>query len=154
MTTKTVLPNASFVAEIDRLDLTMVKHKLCLPMDKEGKGWTKEDADLVAVWYRRFLTLNAMYPLKSIVPTKRIDEMWHAHILDTRAYIADCQSIFGEYLHHFPYFGLRGEDDAKDLADSFTETCGLFIKHFGEAPAVLDASSCNHGGSGTGCSRK
>lgn len=145
---------------IDALELTMVKHKLCLPEDQEGKGWTLEMADTAEIWYKRFLKLNAMYPKKSIVPTKTIDAVWHAHILDTRAYIPDCQRVFGEYFHHFPYFGLRGEDDARDLADSFAETCELFVRHFGESPITLEASGCNNrggnGGSGGGskCSRK
>lgn len=36
------------------------------------------------------------------VPNKQIDEMWHEHILDTRKYSDDCQTVFGYYLHHTP----------------------------------------------------
>lgn len=132
------------VDKIDELDLTMVKMKLCLPVEKEGKSWTQEEAETTELWYKRFLKLHLLYPTKSIVPTKMIDEMWHAHLLDTRAYIADSHAIFGEYLHHFPYFGLRGEDDAKDLLDSFAETCVLFVEHFGESP-MSGSSMCNGG---------
>jgi hypothetical protein len=32
-----------------------------------------------------------------------VDEMWHRHILDTAAYRADCDSLFGRFLDHFPY---------------------------------------------------
>lgn len=148
------------VATVDDIDLHMVKSKLCLPEDQEGKGWSPEQADRVEVWYKRFLKLNLLYPTKSIVPTRMIDVMWHAHILDTRAYASDCGQVFGEYLHHFPYFGLRGEDDARDLAESFAETCELFVLHFGQSPDSLQASGCNgRGGSGGGggggkCSRK
>lgn len=28
--------------------------------------------------------------------------MWHAHILFTQKYAADCDRIFGSFLHHFP----------------------------------------------------
>ncbi|KAL7528541.1 hypothetical protein ACHAWF_005196 [Thalassiosira exigua] len=36
-------------------------------------------------------------------PSKRIDEMWHAHILSTREYLAFCdRHNGGEYLHHDP----------------------------------------------------
>ena len=120
---------------IDSLDLTMVKMKLCLPKKREGKGWTKEQADDCERFYKMFLKLHILYPSGvSIVPTKTLDEMWHAHILDTRAYHGDCMAIFGAYLHHFPYFGLRGEDDAANLHRSFSNTCDLFIEHFGESP--------------------
>src|SRR6266850_1630928 len=65
--------------DIDKLDLTMVKMKLCLPADQEGKGWTPEEADDVERWYKRFLRLQVL-GFEKIVPTKAIDEMWHAHI--------------------------------------------------------------------------
>jgi hypothetical protein len=41
-----------------------------------------------------------------------VDTFWHYHILDTRKYAADCQAVFGQFLHHFPYSGLRGNEDA------------------------------------------
>jgi hypothetical protein len=150
--------SAKFEA-IEALDLGMVKMKLCLPAEKEGKAWSQEEADLCEEQYKRFLKLCVLYPNTDIVPSRQIDEMWHQHILDTRAYERDCQSIFGHMLHHFPYFGLRDEQDAQDLADSFSITCALFIKHFGQSPPV-NASGCNgQGGSGSGggggkCSRK
>lgn len=152
--TKSCQEHAAAFARIDALDLTMVKMKLCLPVKKEGKGWTQNIADLAEGLYKQFLRLNLLYPTKSIVPTRLIDEMWHQHILDTRAYDADCQRIFGYKLHHFPYFGLRDEQDAQDLADSFSDTCALFMHHFGvNLPQA--SSQCRGGGSGNGggCSR-
>src|SRR3989344_2573103 len=107
--------------KIDELDLTMVKTKLCLPLEKEGKGWTSELANAAERWYKMYLKL-CLIRGKGVVPTHLIDEMWHAHILDTRKYHADCQTIFGYYLHHFPYFGLRGEEDAKNLDKEFQVT--------------------------------
>ena len=35
-------------------------------------------------------------------------------------------------MHHFPYFGMRGEQDAKDLENSFGKTKELYLKTFGE----------------------
>ncbi len=111
------------------LDLTMIKWKL---MDKtEGKGWSREKVDDVEIRYKRFLLLNATFPDMDIVPTSDVDTMWHYHILDTQAYATDCQKIFGEFFHHFPYFGLRGPEDAADLQQAFTATCALYEKTFG-----------------------
>ena len=40
---------------------------------------------------------------KRAVPSKMIDEMWHAHILSTREYFAFCdRHNDGDYLHHDP----------------------------------------------------
>jgi len=146
---------------VDRIDLTMVKMKLCLPVDKEGKGWSQERADEAESQYRMFLKLCAMFPEVDVVPTGLIDEMWHQHILDTRAYAADCYAVFGKMLHHFPYFGLRGEEDAANLRRAFATTVALFSEHFGiditKGVNVTKelSSKCNTGtgGGGSGCSQ-
>jgi len=54
--------------------------------------------------------------------------------LDTRAYRDDCQRVFGFFYDHFPYFGMRDEDDAADLHDSYERTLELHGLNFGEPP--------------------
>ena len=49
-------------------------------------------------------------------------QTWHAHILDTAAYRADCDAIFGQYLDHLSYFGIRGDQDPWDLEDAYADT--------------------------------
>ena len=115
---------------IAELDLEMVKMKLRDP--EEGKGWSIEDCDYAEVEYKRFLHLNLKHRRKGIVPDKIIDTIWHYHILDTRAYHRDSEKVFGGYFHHFPYFGMRGDQDAKDLENAVGETKGLYEKEFGE----------------------
>jgi hypothetical protein len=96
--------------------------------------------------YRKFLALHLAYPEMDVVPCEIVDEMWHAHILDTAAYRDDCQAIFGRFLDHFPYFGMRGEDDAEALNDAYVETLDRYRDAFGEPPAGTwisdDAASC------------
>lgn len=125
-----LIPRDQAEKAIATLDLTMVKMKLMDP--KEGKGWDRDQTDRVEVRYKRFLLLNATVPDADIVPTTDVDDMWHYHILDTQAYATDCQQVFGEFFHHFPYFGLRGPEDAKDLQRAFAETCALYERTFGE----------------------
>lgn len=36
------------------------------------------------------------------MPSKAVDALWHAFILDTTAYHAFCQNAFGSYFHHIP----------------------------------------------------
>lgn len=81
----------------------------------------------------------------SIVPKISMDQMWHQHILDTRAYHKDSMTIFGEYFHHFPYFGLRGETDKINLENSFQETQKLYFNEFGEEMVSEYAGSCAGG---------
>ena len=76
--------------------------------------------------YKVFLTLIIRHPRESIVPLGDIDAFWHQHILDTRKYVLDCQLTFGRFLHHYPYFGPRGDQDTQDLKTATTRTAELF----------------------------
>jgi hypothetical protein len=41
---------------------------------------------------------NAVFAM----PSKAVDALWHAFILDTRAYQSFCHQAFGHYFHHIP----------------------------------------------------
>ncbi|WP_151637107.1 glycine-rich domain-containing protein [Noviherbaspirillum aerium] len=121
------------------LDLDPIKFKL---MDaKEGHGWTREEADRHELEYRRFLALVAKYPGEAITPDTNVDKFWHGHILDTMKYAEDCEQVFGYFLHHFPYFGMRDDEDAANLAEAAAKTRSLYQQEFGHLDAV-DASYC------------
>ena len=99
------------MSAIAELDLDPIKVKLM--HEESGEGWTLEKASAVEVEYRRFLILMKMYPQEQTAPLFDVDTFWHYHILDTMKYASDCEQVFGYFLHHFPYIGLRGEDDEK-----------------------------------------
>jgi hypothetical protein len=101
---------------------------------EEGEAPSSEVISLMEAEYRKFLALRLAHPGADIVPCKLVDEMWHRHILDTRAYADDCERIFGGFMHHFPYFGLRGDNDALALADAYENTLCLYRDAFGEPP--------------------
>ncbi|MBA3679502.1 hypothetical protein H0W80_04965 [Candidatus Saccharibacteria bacterium] len=126
MSTLTV---AEAMVLIDELDLEPIIFKLVNPED--GTPLSLAQADVVTMKYRQYLKLCAMYPGKSIVPNKEIDQVWHTHILDTAKYRDDCDQVFGKFLDHFPYFGLRGEEDAQNLKTAYAVTLDLFRNHFG-----------------------
>jgi hypothetical protein len=135
---KSPMPDKAF-GIINSIDLTMVKMKL---MDEEeGQGWDQAYCEEIENLYRRYLCMLYLDFEAPHVPTIEIDLFWHQHILDTRAYAKDCQTIFGQFLHHFPYFGMRGEEDAKNLNDAFEETKKFYFELFGEAYCE-ETSSC------------
>jgi hypothetical protein len=111
------------------LDLEPIKFKLF----KEN-GYARDDIDTLDKWYRRFLFLTFKYRNRPIVVSEAIDAFWHHHILDTRKYAEDCEAAFGEFLHHFPYFGLRGDEDQRALRAAYQSTLELMREEFGESP--------------------
>lgn len=143
--------NAQDMHAIAALDLEPIKVKL---MHKEsGEGWTLERANAVEFEYRRFLYLMKKFPSEQTAPLVDVDIFWHYHILDTLKYAVDCDAVFGYFLHHFPYIGLRGEDDEaahirvglrmKELYEA------TFAEDYVRASAAGKASDTAHSGVAT-----
>lgn len=126
------MQDRDIATKIESLNLDPILYSLVKKHD--GPQWALVRAKKAEKWYRRFLFLVAKYPGETIVPTKEVDEVWHTHILDTHKYFQDCEAVFGEYLHHFPYLGTRGEQDRQDLETAFFRTLALFEFHFNETP--------------------
>ena len=123
------------LTSIESLDLSWIRMKL---MDhEEGQGWSDEFAGRVETEYRRYLTLARLHSSKPIVPSREVDTFWHYHILDTQAYAADCEQVFGYFLHHFPYFGMRGPEDMDALGRAYDKTLELYEAEFGPSPEDL-----------------
>lgn len=126
------LSPAEALAQASVVDFRMIRMKLADP--HEGKGWSDGQLNLAVREYQRFLALHLMHPEMAVVPCSLVDEVWHAHILDTQAYGADCERVFGFFLHHFPYFGMRGDEDAADLMDAYDLTIERYEAAFGTPP--------------------
>ncbi len=125
------------------LDLEPILVKL---MDQEdGPGWTLEHTRCVETEYRRFLLLCKLKPDQTIVPSKAVDAMWHNHILDTAKYREDCAQFCGGFLDHFPYLGMRGDDDRRAWQEAGRDTIALYESIFGEPAGEIwvGAGKCN-----------
>jgi hypothetical protein len=126
------------------LDLSKIRMKLSDP--KEGKGYDAAHLDVMEQEYRRFLAMHIAHPDAEIVPCSMVDEMWHQHILDTIAYRQDCEAIFGEFLDHYPYFGMQSEQEAQALQDAYGDTLEIYEREFGTPPddtwISADAAKC------------
>jgi hypothetical protein len=134
-------PKTINLARFDRLDLEPIKYKLINP-DNLSAPWSLAYADNIGQQYVMFLQLCKLYPEKVLAISRAIDDMWHMHILDTIKYHDDCDKLFGYYLHHYPYLGLRGKEDAQNLIDAAQETRILFKLHF-DFDLQLDPAQCN-----------
>ncbi|WP_240702392.1 glycine-rich domain-containing protein [Trinickia terrae] len=122
---------------IDTLNFERMKQKM---LHGKRSMWTAETLARAEAGYRRFLKLAVKYPHMPVVPSEAVDEFWHAHILDTQRYAADCERIFGAPLHHNPYVGIDGPEDEARLMRMAEETNALMASEFSAEQA--DAAYC------------
>lgn len=105
---------------------------------KQGE-WSLDRAQKAVDNYKRYMAVTKALGGVQLVPNGDIDEIWHIHILDTRAYMKDCNNLFGEYLHHYPYFGMLGEENEWQWLDVQSASESLWHELFGEALYGLDS---------------
>lgn len=98
-------------AHIAALDLATITKKLTA---HPGAFWSAEKAGAVEQDYRRFLYLMKIFPNEPAVPSADVDRFWRLHIFETRRYAADCENVFGYFLHRSPYLQPHG-DGAKEV---------------------------------------
>ncbi|MCA3244511.1 MAG: hypothetical protein INF43_04305 [Alphaproteobacteria bacterium] len=107
-------------AVVNDIDLSHITNRL------HDRGGYEQDVALQATdMYRKFLYLKAKYPGMPLVGPRLVDQAWHEHILNTEAYMKDCQKLFGCYMHHNP------NPPSKVHSAGWENTKNLFVKEFG-----------------------
>ncbi len=85
-------------------------------------------ADRLADEYVRFLYLAAT-SAEPLAPSRIIDEAWHLHLLDTRAWFDQfCPEVLGRTLHHVPGRPSPDRDPAYALAKE------RYLSEFAQSP--------------------
>jgi hypothetical protein len=107
------------------IDLKRVMQKL-----RKDEGWSEAEAGMAESRYRRFLAMRLLNPDFHLVPARDIDKVWHQHILHTKFYFRDCETVFGHYLHHNP--GSTDTVEEEHLHESFEKTRDFYVSLFDE----------------------
>jgi hypothetical protein len=136
------------IQKIISLDLGPIKFKLVVE-----KGLNADVVDEHIRKYKRFLILMHLKPEVRFAPDHEIDDIWHAHILDTEKYRTDCNYIFGRFIDHFPYFGLRSEQDRQELDLAYAETKAVYLNEFGVEMCNVSLTCGRDGGAGV-CNKR
>ena len=128
----------SFEQRLAKVDLTRIMARV-----ESETGMSGETLARAEQLYRQYLTLRHRFPMDSMVPPVIVDYVWHAHMEFTRQYMADCESLFGGYLHHEP-------SDVDTTAEYESVTVPAYASEFGEDflmarklnPAHFGAAHC------------
>src|SRR5215212_8428244 len=64
-------------------------------------GWTPPFARRAIDEYRKFLYLGVVADF-GVTPSKVIDQVWHEHLLFTRAYAEFCRDVLARPFEHYP----------------------------------------------------
>lgn len=76
----------------------------------EHPALTQKDCELVAQALRQFFLVHLRSGGRFVaMPSQVVDDLWHAFILDTRAYARFCERAFGQFLHHTPAVALGSQ---------------------------------------------
>lgn len=125
---------ARFATRTNDLDFANLRCKVMHPNPNVGYGWSEAFTDRLEAEYRIFFAMHAAFPELALPPSRVMDLFWHEHILDTRAYFADCHHVAGRYLHHLPYFGIRNPEDASLCVDALNSERQLYLRCVGKEP--------------------
>jgi hypothetical protein len=117
---------------IEELDLSKMRDRLMAGPEELGQSWNVAKADYYQRLYRNWLYVCRKHESETLAPQVEIDCCWHEHILDTRVYFRDCDRIFGYYFHHFPGFGKRGPEDARNLQTAWQTTQARYLEEYGD----------------------
>jgi hypothetical protein len=118
------------------IDFATMREKLADP--DFGEPWIPEKIEFCDREYRRWLYLCRKHDGEILSPTFAMDEFWHAHILDSKAYMRDCAAIFGRYVHHNPYLGMAGPEDERRLHEAGERTRRYYVDSFHEELLDID----------------
>jgi hypothetical protein len=87
--------------------------------------WSPTRAERAELWYRRHLYLARKNKGTSLgLLAKDADAVWHHHIVNTRKYRADCDSLFEGYLDHAPGLNVKAKSTAREM----------YMMEFGQDP--------------------
>ena len=89
---------------------------------KENPDWTTSRLETAVAEYRKWLVLIALNKFGKLgMCSPDVDEVWHAHILFTRKYAADCEALCGHFIHHQP----NSEAEKRDATNAKNTLAGL-----------------------------
>jgi len=108
----------------DKIDLEPIRDGVI-----KRDGYSAAEADRIMEVYKTFLDMCVDLQGQTVAPPRYADIAWHRHILLTKRYIEDCNTLFGGYLIHDPETYLTEE-----WHEAWDRTTEYFAKYGYELP--------------------
>jgi uncharacterized protein (TIGR04222 family) len=104
----------------------------------KNHGWTLIQTQRAICEYKKFAFL-AIVADHQVVPSDRVDQVWHAHILLTQSYWEEfCPKVLGQKLHHHPARG--GKEERAEFHILYVKTIASYRHFFGYPPTDIWSS--------------
>jgi uncharacterized protein (TIGR04222 family) len=101
----------------------------------KNHGWTLVQAQRTIIEYKKFAFLTVVAD-HQIVPSDRVDQVWHAHVLLTQSYWEEfCPKVLGQKLHHHPAQG--GKKERAEFHILYAKTIASYRHFFGSPPTDI-----------------
>lgn len=94
--------------------------------------WSSPFAHRAINEYRKFLYLGVVADFE-VTPSKVIDQVWHEHLLFTRAYDQFCREVLRRPFEHFPELVSTGQQTST-FASQYQATLDLYEEEFDMTP--------------------
>lgn len=95
-------------------------------------GWTRPFALRAIHEYKKFVYLGVVSET-SVTPPKVIDQVWHEHLLFTRAYRDFCRDVLGRDFDHNPEL-VQSKRQTELFQVQYAETLALYQSEFAQRP--------------------
>ncbi len=89
--------------------------------------YTAEEIDAVEDEYKKYIAMCIAHPRLNFPISKKVDDLWHTHLLFTQDYHKMCQEQAGHFIHHRP----KILDDEAGLKTAFSDTLEYYTRAFG-----------------------
>jgi uncharacterized protein (TIGR04222 family) len=104
----------------------------------KNHGWTLIQTQRAICEYKKFAFL-AVVADHQVVPSDRVDQVWHAHVLLTQSYWEEfCPKVLGQKLHHHPARG--GKEERAEFHVLYAKTIASYRHFFGSPPTDIWSS--------------
>lgn len=135
--------SAKFQRRREFIDTQVYPVSAMRDLAKHHPNLTERERKLVAAGLTQYFQVYLKSGFKFIaMPSQVADDLWHAFILDTRAYKAYCDQAFGRFLHHTPAVSMSAaKKDNEGLRRVWWHTCkfeGLNPRTTATLPLLFD----------------